>query len=109
MTITPYWLPHGDIEALGFASAVSPMRPISTAYRGERTDVRGPRHAADRRAALRPHPSHFSLDEALETIARFRPKRAVLTNMHTDIDYETLAHSLPPNVVPAFDGMRLKA
>ena len=55
----------------------------------------------------RPHPSHFSLDETLAAIARFQPRRAVLTNMHTDLDYETLANTLPPNVVPAYDGMQV--
>jgi phosphoribosyl 1,2-cyclic phosphate phosphodiesterase len=27
--------------------------------------------------------------------------------MHTDLDYETLVNTLPPNVVPAYDGMQL--
>ena len=37
-----------------------------------------------------PHPSHFNLDEALEWIARIKPKRAILTNLHTDMDYAAL-------------------
>jgi phosphoribosyl 1,2-cyclic phosphate phosphodiesterase len=55
----------------------------------------------------RPHPSHFSLDEALSWIEKVRPRRAVLTNLHTDLDYETLRRSLPDSVEPAFDGMRI--
>ena len=42
-----------------------------------------------------PHPTHFSLPEALEWIARMKPRRAVLTNLHTDLDYETLRRELP--------------
>jgi len=38
-----------------------------------------------------------------------KPKRAILTNMHTDLDYEVLRLSLPPNVEPAYDGMRVEA
>ena len=57
----------------------------------------------------RPHPSHFTVAEALEWIARLRPRRAILTNMHTDLDYEVLRASLPPNVEPAYDGMRVEA
>ena len=53
----------------------------------------------------RPHPSHFSLQEALEWIERVNPKRAILTHMHVDLDYETLRRQLPDNVVPAYDGM----
>ena len=54
------------------------------------------------------HPSHLSLGEALEWIDRVKPKRAVLTHMHIDLDYETLCRDLPPNVVPAYDGMVLE-
>ena len=52
-----------------------------------------------------PHPSHFNLDEALDWIARVKPKRAILTNLHSDMDYATLRASLPPGVEPAYDGM----
>ena len=57
----------------------------------------------------RPHPSHFTVEEALDWIARLRPRRAILTNLHTDLDYETLRHALPPHVEPAYDGMRIEA
>jgi len=55
-----------------------------------------------------PHPSHFSVDDALSWIDRFKPRRAVITNMHSDLDYEVLRQSLPAGVVPAYDGMRLE-
>jgi phosphoribosyl 1,2-cyclic phosphate phosphodiesterase len=55
----------------------------------------------------RPHPTHAHLDRALEWIARVRPKRAILTNMHIDLDYEQLCAELPEGVEPAFDGLRL--
>jgi phosphoribosyl 1,2-cyclic phosphate phosphodiesterase len=54
-----------------------------------------------------PHPSHFSVEQALDWIARVKPKRAVLTHMHIDLDYETLARELPQGVEPAYDGMVL--
>jgi phosphoribosyl 1,2-cyclic phosphate phosphodiesterase len=54
-----------------------------------------------------PHPSHFSVEQALDWIARVKPKRAVLTHMHVDLDYETLARELPQGVEPAYDGMVL--
>jgi phosphoribosyl 1,2-cyclic phosphate phosphodiesterase len=59
--------------------------------------------------ALRPapHPSHLSVDRALDWIARLKPKRAVLTHMHVDLDYATLARDLPQGVEPAYDGMVL--
>jgi len=52
-----------------------------------------------------PHPSHAHLGRTLEWIARVRPKRAILTNMHIDMDYDTLTRELPSGVEPAYDGM----
>ena len=54
------------------------------------------------------HVSHFSLSDALGWIERMKPKRAVLTNLHADIDYEAVKTKLPPHVVPGYDGMRLE-
>ena len=56
-----------------------------------------------------PHPSHMNLDEALSWIARVKPKRAILTNLHSDLDYEALRASLPAHVEPAYDGMTIQA
>jgi len=51
------------------------------------------------------HPSHFSVKQALEWIERLKPKRAILTHMTADLDYERLKRELPANVEPAYDGM----
>ncbi|MBW8814540.1 MAG: MBL fold metallo-hydrolase [Caulobacterales bacterium] len=55
----------------------------------------------------RPHPTHAHLDRALEWIARVKPRRAILTNMHIDLDYAALCAELPAGVEPAFDGLRV--
>jgi phosphoribosyl 1,2-cyclic phosphate phosphodiesterase len=54
-----------------------------------------------------PHPSHFTVTQALATIEELRPKRAILTDLHCDLDYNRLRNMLPPNVEVAFDGMRI--
>ncbi len=54
-----------------------------------------------------PHPTHAHVDRALEWIARVKPKRAILTNLHIDLDYEELKGRLPPGVEPAYDGMAI--
>lgn len=51
------------------------------------------------------HPSHTNVETALAWIDRCKPGRAILTNMHIDLDYQTLAAELPPGVVPAHDGL----
>lgn len=53
----------------------------------------------------RPHPTHAHVDKALSWIRRVKPKRAILTNLHIDLDYHTLRAALPDGVEPAYDGL----
>ncbi|MDC1412237.1 MBL fold metallo-hydrolase [Amylibacter sp.] len=55
-----------------------------------------------------PHPSHVNLEQALGLIDRYKPKKAILTNLHVDLDYLTLLNETPDNVVPAHDGLQIK-
>jgi len=55
-----------------------------------------------------PHPTHAHLERTLEWIAQVKPKRAILTNMHIDLDYAALTESLPEGVEPAYDGLRFE-
>ena len=97
---------HGDIPSLGF-------RFGNVAYSADIKNL--PNESIGALAGLdvwivdalrkAPHPSHFNLDEALAWIARIKPKRAILTNLHTDMDYASLRKHLPSNVEPGFDGM----
>ena len=104
----PFRLRHGEIDALGFrfgAVAYTPdlnAIPEESLAALENLDlwiIDALRHAR--------HPSHLSLSESLAWIARMQPRRAVLTNMHTDLDYATLRGMLPDHVEPAYDGMRI--
>jgi phosphoribosyl 1,2-cyclic phosphate phosphodiesterase len=52
----------------------------------------------------KPHPTHAHVERSLEWIARLKPTRALLTNMHIDLDYAALKARLPAGVEPAYDG-----
>ncbi len=54
---------------------------------------------------LMPHPSHFHLQEVLDLIHIIKPKKTILTNLHSDLDYNYLLKILPKNVKPAYDGL----
>ncbi len=56
----------------------------------------------------RPHPSHLSLEQSLAWIERLQPKRAILTHMHTPLDYETVMAETPDHVEPAYDQMQIE-
>lgn len=54
-----------------------------------------------------PHPSHAHVEQALDWIARVRPRRALLTHMGQGLDYAALCRALPPGVEPAYDGLEI--
>jgi phosphoribosyl 1,2-cyclic phosphate phosphodiesterase len=106
ITALPILQQHGDIPSLGFRFA-------SLAYSCDLSNL--PAESVGALVGLdvwivdalryRPHPSHFSVSDALGWIERIKPRRAILTNLHADLDYEDLRGKLPPHVEPAFDGM----
>ena len=51
------------------------------------------------------HSAHFNLDQVLDLVKILLPKKTILTNMHTDLDYNQLKKKLPKNIVPGYDGM----
>ena len=109
VTMTAFLVQHGHIPALGYrigdAAYTPDLNDIPRESWGalENLDlwiVDGLRYTS--------HVSHFSINDALSWIERFRPKRAVITNMTADVDYEVIRQSLPSGVVPAYDGLRLE-
>ncbi len=106
VTFTPFKVDHGDIEALGFrigALAYLPdvlSIPDDTWPSLQNLDV----WIVD---ALRrtPHPTHAHLSLTLDWIARARPARAVLTNMHIDLDHAAVEAETPDHISAAYDGM----
>ncbi len=55
----------------------------------------------------RKHSSHLNLEQCLELIKIFSPKKAILTNLHGDLDYNELNKKLKKNIIPAYDGLTL--
>lgn len=109
ITCTPFDVPHGDISALGFR--IGPL-----VYTPDISDMPDAGWAALKGAdcwitdALRytPHPSHCNVETALTWIDRAKPPRAILTNLHVDLDYATLDAETPGHVSPAYDGLVLE-
>ena len=102
----PFNLHHGSIDALGLRFGNIAYTPdVNAIPEDSIRHLEGLDVWIIDALRLTAHPSHFRLAESLNWIEKMRPKRAVLTNLHTDLDYETLRASLPPNVVPAYDGM----
>lgn len=97
---------HGEINSLGF-------RFNNIAYCNDTNGL--PKATLDRLYGLdmliidalryTEHPSHANLDMALAWIEELKPKKALLTNLHIDMDYDTLCHKLPSHIRPAYDNL----
>ena len=51
------------------------------------------------------HPSHFNLDDVIKVVKSLKPKKTILTNLHTDLDYNQLLKILPNNIIPGYDNL----
>ncbi len=106
ITFTPFRAEHGTMDALGFRIGGLAYLPDVIEIPPESWPLLMDLEVWVLDALRRkPHPTHAHLALSLEWIARAVPARAVLTNMHVDLDYETLLGELPVGVAPAFDGM----
>lgn len=56
---------------------------------------------------LKPHPTHLNLEQSLETIAKLKPKRTILTHLGHDFDYRTWSKKLPKGTELAYDGLEI--
>jgi phosphoribosyl 1,2-cyclic phosphate phosphodiesterase len=109
VTLTAFGLLHGDIPALGYRIGAAAYTPdVHDIPEASFAQLEGLDLWIIDGLRYKHHASHFNIEAALRWIARFKPKRAVITNMHADIDYETLRKELPDGVVPGYDGMRLE-
>ena len=57
---------------------------------------------------FKPHPSHFSLNEVLSILKKIKPAQTILTNLHSDLDYNILLKKVSINIKPAFDGLKIQ-
>jgi len=106
--VLPFWQQHGPIRSLGlrfgpvaYSSDVNglPEESFATLEDVDCWIVDALRY--------KPHPTHANVETALAWIARVKPKRGILTNLHIDLDYETLKREVPQNIEPAYDGMTI--
>lgn len=108
ITFTPFEVDHGSIEALGFRIGDAAYLPDVAQIPDAAWPVLEGLDLWILDALRRdPHPTHSHLAQSLDWIAQAAPRQAVLTNMHIDLDWDTVAAETPDNVTPAYDGMTL--
>ncbi|MEX0305915.1 MAG: MBL fold metallo-hydrolase [Ruegeria sp.] len=105
----PIRVNHGSIDALGFRMGNIVYLPdVAELYDESMPELANLDCLIIDALRRSPHPTHAHLEKTLGWIEQLRPKRAVLTNMHIDLDYATVDAETPDHITPAYDGMVIR-
>ena len=98
---------HGKIECSAFVinNKCAYLSDVSLVYEKDFKYFKNLKYLVIDCLRYNKHPSHYNLEEVLNLIKIFKPKKSILTNLHCDLDYKKLQKILPKNVTPAYDGM----
>ncbi|MEM8700930.1 MAG: MBL fold metallo-hydrolase [Pseudomonadota bacterium] len=108
LTFEPLTVRHGDIDALGYRIENAAYIPDVSSISENSLNILKKLDILILDCLRRaPHPSHFCLEDSLEWTERIRPKTAVFTNLHCDLDYAELSRELPDTIRPAHDGLQI--
>ena len=107
--IKPIKVKHGNIDSICYIvdKQLAYISDVSKISKNDYRYFRNLKYLVLDCLWLRLHPSHLNLDQSLALINEFKPKKAILTNLHSDLDYNFLKKKLPKNVIPAYDGLSL--
>lgn len=109
ITLAPFSVDHGPIVANGFRIGNLAYLPDVSRMNDAAWDFVANLECWVVDALQRaPHPTHSHLAQTLEWIERAAPKRAVITNMHNDLDYNAVCAETPDHITAAFDGMQIR-
>ena len=110
ITIEPLLQHHGRISSLGFRLGAFAYCSDVSGFPGDTiARLTGLDTLVLGALQFRRHPSHLSVEQALDVVAELRPSRTILTHMHIPLDYNALAADLPDGVEPGYDGLAIEA
>jgi phosphoribosyl 1,2-cyclic phosphate phosphodiesterase len=107
-TVQPVRLLHGRLPVLGFrVNDVAFCTDVSTIPDESWAKLAGLDVLILDALRDKPHPTHFSIDQALEVVERLRPKQTWLTHISHQLEHEATNARLPASVQLAYDGLRI--
>ena len=108
ITFEPFLVKHGGIMANGFRIGTLAYLPdVSDMTDAAWAKVQDLEYWIVDALRYDPHPTHSHLEKTLGWIEKAAPKRAVLTNLHIDLDYQTLSAETPDHITAAYDGLKI--
>lgn len=105
-TVLPIRLEHGPFPVLGFrVGDMAYCTDVSRIPEASRALLKGLDVLVLDALRLEPHPTHFSLAQALEAITELKPARTYLTHLSHGFDHGPTEASLPAGVALGYDGL----
>ena len=109
LIINPITVQHGSIKSLSFIinKTIAYLPDANKIYNKDFSKFSNLNYLIIDCLRYKKHSSHFNLDEVLELNIKLKPKKMILTNLHSDLDYNKLLNILPKNIKPAYDGLTI--
>ena len=103
-----FLIKHGHIKASAYVfEKIAYLSDCNGIDKRNYKDLRNLKYLIIDCLKINAHPSHFNLNQAIKISKMLNPRKTVLTNLHTDLDYNFLKKNLPRNIIPAYDGIIL--
>ena len=98
---------HGEVECNAFIinNKCAYLSDVSMIYQKDYKYFKNLKYFIIDCLRYNSHPSHYNLEQVLELAKILKPKKTILTNLHSDLDYKKLIKVLPKSIIPAYDGM----
>ncbi len=109
ISIKPIKVKHGNVDSICYIvnKKLAYISDVSNINKKDYKYFRNLKYLIIDCLWYRFHPSHLNFEKSLELINEFKPKKSILTNLHSDLDYKKLKNKLPKNVIPAHDNLKI--
>ena len=109
LIINPITVQHGSIKSSSFIinKTIAYLPDVNMIYKKDFRKLNNLNYLIIDCLRYKKHSSHFNLDDVLELNIKLKPKKMILTNLHSDLDYDQLLNILPKNIKPAYDGLTI--
>ena len=106
ITIQSFYVNHGQIKSTAYViGKLAYISDTNGIFLKDYSKLKGLKYLILDCLKFNFHPSHFNFAQAIKISKKINAKKTILTNLHSDLDYNFLKKSLPKNIIPAYDGM----
>jgi len=109
INIKPIKIKHGLIDSIAYVinKKIAYISDANEFYKKDYDYFKGLKYLIIDCLRFKKHPSHFNLQDILSIVHSLKPKKTILTNLHSDLDYKQLLKILPNNIIPGYDGLSI--